>query len=64
MSDDFQNILIHGINFRKGGEKSDSDKEKIKTKARKKQYVTGAHGSGSAKQKAKYRLQRTKRSGK
>ncbi len=35
--------------------------EKRKTKAKKKQYITGAHGSGSAKQKAKYREQRANR---
>ena len=30
----------------------------MKTKAKKKKYITGAHGSGSARQKAKYRQQR------
>ena len=43
--DDFQNILENGINFGRGG----------------KQYITGAHGSGSARQKAKYREQRANR---
>lgn len=38
-----------------------SDSGKVKTKAKKKQYVTGAHGSGSARQKAKYRQQRANR---
>jgi len=33
----------------------------VKTKAKKKKYITGAHGSGSAKQKAKYRQQRANR---
>ena len=33
----------------------------MKTKAKKKKYITGAHGSGSAKQKAKYREQRANR---
>jgi hypothetical protein len=33
----------------------------VKTKAKKKKYITGAHGSGSAKQKAKYREQRANR---
>ena len=45
--DDFQNILENGINFGRG--------------AKKKQYITGAHGSGSARQKAKYREQRANR---
>ena len=30
-------------------------------KAKKKKYITGAHGSGSAMQKAKYRKQRANR---
>ena len=58
--DDFQNILEHGINFGRGGDKPEDD-GKVKTKAKKKQYITGAHGSGSARQKAKYREQRANR---
>ena len=58
--DDFQNILENGINFGRGGDKP-KDKGKVKTKAKKKQYITGAHGSGSARQKAKYREQRANR---
>ncbi len=37
------------------------DNGKVKTKAKKKAYITGAHGSGSAMQKAKYRQQRANR---
>jgi len=59
--DDFQSILENGISFRKGGERRDSNEGKQKTKAKKKQYITGAHGSGSARQKAKYREQRANR---
>jgi hypothetical protein len=58
--DDFQNILENGINFGRGGDKPKDD-GKVKTKAKKKKYITGAHGSGSAKQKAKYREQRANR---
>ena len=58
--DDFQNILENGINFGRGGDKP-KDSGKVKTKAKKKQYITGAHGSGSARQKAKYREQRANR---
>ena len=58
--DDFQNILENGINFGRGGDKPKDD-GKVKTKAKKKKYITGAHGSGSARQKAKYREQRTNR---
>ena len=58
--DDFQKILEHGISFGRGGDKPNDD-GKVKTKAKKKQYITGAHGSGSARQKAKYREQRANR---
>ena len=58
--DDFQNILENGINFGRGGERPKED-GKVKTKATKKKYITGAHGSGSARQKAKYREQRANR---
>ena len=58
--DDFQNILENGINFGRGGDKPKDD-GKVKTKAKKKKYITGAHGSGSARQKAKYRELRANR---
>jgi len=57
---DFDDILMNGINFGRGGDKPKQD-DKVKTKAKKKKYITGAHGSGSAKQKAKYREQRANR---
>ena len=59
--DDFDQILESGIHFSgapKGGKPGGG---KVKTKAKKKQYITGAHGSGSARQKAKYREQRANR---
>ncbi|MBR5060610.1 MAG: hypothetical protein IKX24_00535 [Prevotella sp.] len=59
--DDFDSILEHGIKFGRGGSKSAPDGGKVNTKAKKKGYVTGAHGSGSARQKAKYRTQRANR---
>ena len=58
--DDFQSILENGISF-KGSSGPKKEDDKVKTKAKKKKYVTGAHGSGSAKQKAKYRQQRANR---
>ena len=58
--DDFELILQNGINFGKGGERPNQD-GKVKTKAKKKKYITGAHGSGSAMQKAKYRKERANR---
>ena len=50
-----------GIVFRPAKKKADNGDGKVKTKAKKKQYITGAHGSGSARQKAKYREQRANR---
>ncbi len=35
--------------------------EKVKTKAKKKSYITGAHGSGAAKKKADIRTRRANR---
>ena len=59
--DDFQSILENGISFGRGGDNKDPNEGKVKTKAKKKKYITGAHGSGSARQKAKYREQRANR---
>jgi hypothetical protein len=59
--DEFQSILENGISFGKGGGPKKEADDKVKTKAKKKKYITGAHGSGSARQKAKYREQRAKR---
>ena len=57
---DFDLILENGIKFGRGGDRPKQD-DKIKTKAKKKKYITGAHGSGSAMQKATYRKQRANR---
>ena len=57
---DFEDILVNGINFGRGGGPR-QEEDKVKTKAKKKKYITGAHGSGSARQKAKYREQRANR---
>lgn len=59
--DDIESILINGINFKGAPKGPKKDDDKVKTKAKKKKYITGAHGSGSAKQKAKYREQRANR---
>ena len=58
---DIEQIIEDGIVFKRGGGGKEND-GKVKTKAKKKKYITGAHGSGSARQKAKYREQRAKRS--
>ena len=56
---DIDDIIETGMVFRSAS-KPKTDDGKVKTKAKKKKYITGAHGSGSAKQKAKYRQQRAK----
>lgn len=58
--DDFEELLVNGISFKKASSQKKDD-DKVRTKAKKKKYVTGAHGSGSARQKAKYREQRANR---
>ncbi|MCH5168680.1 MAG: hypothetical protein J1F27_03485 [Prevotellaceae bacterium] len=60
--DDIDAVIMEGITFR-GGAKGSTRKEvaKVKTKAKKKQYITGAHGSGAAKKKADIRRQRANR---
>ena len=60
--DDIDAIIANGFSWGRGGTSSQSGGDgKIKTKAKKKKYITGAHGSGSARQKAKYREQRANR---
>ena len=57
---DMDDIIETGMVFRSAS-KPKVDDGKVKTKAKKKKDTTGAHGSGSAKQKAKYRQQRANR---
>ena len=60
--DDIDAVIMGGITFR-GGPKKETTKEtdKVKTKAKKKKYITGAHGSGAAKKKADIRRRRANR---
>ena len=44
---DIDDIISGGGLVFKGMPKSDPNKDKVKTKAKKKKYITGAHGSGS-----------------
>lgn len=60
--DDIDAVIMGGITFKGGGKGgSRKDEAKVKTKAKKKQYITGAHGSGAAKKKAEIRLKRANR---
>lgn len=58
---DIEKIITEGVVF-KGKKASDGKKEeKVKTKAKKKTYITGLHGSGSAKMKEGFRVKRANR---
>lgn len=58
--DDITKTILQGITF-KGSSAQKKDEKKVKTKAKKKAYVTGAHGSGAAKMKAEFRRKRANR---
>ena len=61
-SDNIAEVIINGITCRGGAKKGPARQEaKVKTKAKKKQYITGAHGSASAKKKADIRRKRANR---
>ncbi|MCI5560643.1 MAG: hypothetical protein SPJ29_00180 [Phocaeicola sp.] len=57
---DIEKILTEGIVF-KGAKPPQKKENKIKTKAKKKTYITGLHGSASAAMKAEYRRRRANR---
>ena len=61
-NDDIDEVILNGITFRGGPKKESAPSDrKVRSKAKKKQYVTGAHGSGSAKKKADIRKARANR---
>ena len=53
--------MMVGITFKGVKLKKNANESKIKTKAKKKTYITGLHGSGSAKKKAEIRQRRANR---
>lgn len=53
--------MTNGIVFKGAKLKKKTDENKVKTKAKKKTYITGLHGSGSAKMKADIRRRRANR---
>ena len=60
--DDIDKVITSGIVFSGGPKKaSGTANDRVKTKARKKAYITGGHGSGSAKMKAEIRQRRANR---
>lgn len=61
--DDIDSVIQNGITFRGSAKKKTASEAdgKVSSKAKKKQYITGAHGSGSAKKKADIRRARAAR---
>ena len=60
--DDIDKVISRGIVFKGTSKKETNEKEsKVKTKAKKKGYITGAHGSGSSIMKAEIRRKRANR---
>ena len=57
---DIEKILTGGVVFKKASGPNPTE-EKVKTKAKKKTYITGLHGSGAAKMKAEIRRKRANR---
>ena len=55
-----EEAMMGGIVF-KGKKEKPKEENKIKTKAKKKTYITGLHGSGAAKMKAEIRRKRANR---
>lgn len=58
---DIEKAITEGIVFKSGKNPDGKKDDKVKTKAKKKTYITGLHGSGSAKMKAEYRRRRVNR---
>ncbi len=62
MGDEIDEVIAGGgMAFRKPRQARPEADGKVRTKARKKKYVTGAHGSGSARMKARIRERRANR---
>lgn len=55
-----EEAMMGGIVF-KGKKDKPKEENKVKTKAKKKTYITGLHGSGAAKMKAEIRKKRANR---
>lgn len=60
-AEDIQRAMVEGFTFKGSSGAPAAGGNKVKTKAKKKQYITGAHGSGSAKKKADIRARRAAR---
>lgn len=58
---EIEKAMTEGIVFKPGKDFSKKKEDKVKTKAKKKSYITGLHGSGSAKMKEEFRKKRANR---
>ena len=58
---DITKAMTEGIVFKGKSKTGAQNEDKVKTKAKKKTYITGLHGSGSAKMKADIRKKRANR---
>lgn len=59
--DDIDKVITEGVVFRGAPRREPAAQPGVRTKAKKKGYTTGAHGSGSAKMKADIRRKRANR---
>lgn len=59
--EEINRAITGGIVFKGAKLKAKPAEEKVKTKAKKKTYITGLHGSGAAKKKADIRARRANR---
>ncbi len=55
-----EDVMMNGLVF-KGKKEQPRQTDKVKTKAKKKTYITGLHNSGAAKMKADIRKRRAAR---
>lgn len=58
---DIEKAITEGIVFKGGKSPNGKQEERVRTKAKRKGYVTGLHGSDSAKMKAGLRKKRANR---
>lgn len=59
--EDIQQAMTSGFTFKGSSGGHGSSEKKVRTKAKKKLYITGAHGSGAAQKKADIRKRRANR---
>lgn len=58
---EIMHAIMNGINFGGAKKEGNGNSDKVKTKAKRKGYITGSHGSGAAKHKEEIRQRRKNR---